>query len=45
MLAAYDLGMTKGDWMFLDVEIVQVSAEAGRWLGGREGEGGGGVAL
>lgn len=24
MLAAYDLGMTKGDWTFLDVEIVQV---------------------
>lgn len=24
MLAAHDLGMTKGDWTFLDVEIVQV---------------------
>lgn len=25
MLAAYALGMTNGDWVFLDVEIFQVS--------------------
>lgn len=25
MLAAHQLGMTKGDWVFLDVEIFQVS--------------------
>lgn len=25
MLAAHQLGMTKGDWIFLDVEIFQVS--------------------
>jgi atrial natriuretic peptide receptor A len=25
MLAAYQLGMTKGEWVFLDVEIFQVS--------------------
>lgn len=25
MLAAHDLGMTRGDWAFLDVEIFQVS--------------------
>lgn len=25
MLAAHALGMTKGDWIFLDVEIFQVS--------------------
>jgi hypothetical protein len=24
MLAAYSLGMTRGDWTFLDVEIFQV---------------------
>lgn len=24
MLAAHDLGMTRGDWAFLDVEIFQV---------------------
>lgn len=24
MLAAHKLGMTKGDWVFLDVELVQV---------------------
>ena len=24
MLTAFDLGMTKGEWIFLDVEIVQV---------------------
>lgn len=27
MLAAYSLGMTNGDWVFLDVEIFQVSAQ------------------
>jgi len=25
MLAAHKLGMTKGDWAFLDVELVQVN--------------------
>lgn len=25
MLAAHELGMTKGDWTFLDVEIFQVN--------------------
>lgn len=24
MIAAHNLGMTRGDWAFLDVEIVQV---------------------
>lgn len=27
MLAAYSLGMTNGDWVFLDVEIFQVSGQ------------------
>lgn len=27
MLAAYSLGMTNGDWVFLDVEIFQVFAK------------------
>lgn len=35
MLAAHQLGMTKGDWVFLDVEIFQVSliiVSFKRWL-------------
>lgn len=27
MLSAHDLGMTKGDWTFLDVEIFKVRIE------------------